>query len=133
MITGIGTDIVDIRRIKKLLQRFPVRFTQKVFTLSEQDYCNSRKDPATAYAKRFAAKEAFLKALGTGMRQGISWQNICVTHTSLGQPKIEAPKLLKNTQQCHLSLSDEYPYAIGYVVIAQSQNTGTTQTGVCSR
>ena len=125
MITGIGTDIIDIRRIEKLLNCFPKRFTEKVFTSNERAYCQSKHNPSAAYAKRYAAKEAFLKALGTGMRNGANWQAIEILNAVSGKPELHAPTLLKAGQDCHLSLSDDYPYAIAYVVIAGRPGTQT--------
>jgi holo-[acyl-carrier-protein] synthase len=86
MILGIGTDMVDVRRIEKLLHRFGDRFVCKIFTPQERAYCLKQHHPAAAFAKRFAAKEAALKALGTGLRAGITWQDFDVGNDKNGKP-----------------------------------------------
>ncbi len=86
MIVGIGTDMVDTRRIEKLLHRFGDRFVCKIFTPQERAYCMAQHHPAAAFAKRFAAKEAALKALGTGLRAGITWQDFDVGNDKNGKP-----------------------------------------------
>lgn len=123
MIIGIGTDIVHIPRIEKLLKQhstFPKRF----FTTTEQQaasrYTNEQKI-ASHYAKRFAAKEAYVKALGTGIRD-IHFKDINITNNHLGKPNIECPKHDHSDQTIHLSLSDDYPYAIAYVIIEKNDS-----------
>lgn len=86
MILGIGNDIVEIVRIEGILQRYPEKFLQRVFTSYEQEYCLKRQKPALHLAGRFAAKEAVVKALGTGFRQGITWLDIEVNQDPLGKP-----------------------------------------------
>ena len=98
MILGIGTDMVDVRRIEKLLNRFSTRFTEKVFTPAERTYCTAQHTPAAAFAKRFAAKEAALKALGTGLRAGITWHDIEILNDAKGKPCLHlSPDLLSKT------------------------------------
>ena len=130
MIIGIGSDIVDIRRIERLLQRFHPRFIERTFTAEEQELANSRKDGHlrnATYARRFAAKEACAKALGTGIRGGILFTDIAVINDALGKPAIRLYGDAYNRLQLllpegkegkiHLSLSDEPPYAMAYVII----------------
>ena len=85
MILGIGNDIIDIRRIEQSLERFGDRFVQRLFTETEQKRSERRKLRAASYAKRFAAKEACSKALGTGLRQGVFWRDMGVANLALGQ------------------------------------------------
>lgn len=88
MISGIGTDIVAIERFQRFVNEGNTALLRRVFTEQEQAYCSARKNSAASYAARFAAKEAFLKALGTGLRNGISWHDIEVAHDSLGKPEL---------------------------------------------
>lgn len=128
MIIGLGTDIVEISRIEKLLQRFGSRFKKRLFTENEQAYCAQKAPVALArYAKRFAAKEACLKALGTGRNHGIKWRDINVTRTELGQPILElsgkcleiALKHLGPNQhlKAYVSLSDTKTLAQATVIL----------------
>lgn len=128
MILGIGNDLVDIRRIEKLLEQFGERFEQRIFTSAELALANARKDAKVAtLAKRFAAKEACLKALGEGL-SGIRWTDMEVTRESSGRPVMrlsgQALKALEKltptgkSVRVDLSLSDEYPYAQAFVVIS---------------
>ncbi len=86
MIFGIGIDIIEIERIEKLLQKSEERFLSRIFTDEEQTYCNRMARRAANYAARFAAKEAFVKALGTGFSQGISWRDISIRNEKSGKP-----------------------------------------------
>ena len=88
MIIGIGNDLCDIRRIEKTLDRFGERFIQRVFTDIEQKISDNRRMRAASYAKRFAAKEAFSKAIGTGFRRGVFWRNIGVVNLPSGKPTL---------------------------------------------
>ena len=124
-IFGIGTDIVDISRIKKLFQKNK-QFKKKIFSASEIRYCNSKLNKIASYAKRFAAKEAFSKALGLGISKGISFNEISVYNNINGAPFIQltgktktiAKSLTKNKNKIYLSLSDEKKYALAMVVIS---------------
>ena len=89
MILGVGTDLIDIRRIERTLERFGERFVERVFTAAEQTRAERRSDRAAAYAKRYAAKEACAKALGTGFRQGVYWRDIAVDNRPSGQPLLQ--------------------------------------------
>ena len=89
MILGVGTDLANIERVAKTLDRFGDRFRNRVFSDVEQAKAERRKDTVGTYAKRWAAKEACSKALGTGLRMGISWKDMCVENLSTGQPVME--------------------------------------------
>lgn len=132
MIFGIGHDQIDIRRIEASLARFGARFEQRVFTDAEQAKAQKRSatgknnSRASTYAKRFAAKEACAKALGTGIARGVHWRDIEVVNLPSGQPTIalhgKAKVLLESrisTQEyrIHVTLSDDYPTATAMVVI----------------
>jgi holo-[acyl-carrier protein] synthase len=128
MIIGIGQDICDIRRIERSLAEFGDRFTQRVFTDVERRTADRRRQRAPTYAKRFAAKEACAKALGTGVpRRGVHWQHMGVVNLPTGAPTFAltggaAERLAKLTppgMTCfiHLTITDEYPYAQAQVII----------------
>ena len=126
-IFGIGTDIVNIKRIKKILKNNGTRFKNKIFSESEINYCEKKKDPGSFYAKRFAAKEAFSKALGTGIRKGINLKNIIIFNDVYGKPKIKLKgstynylkkKIKSKKYNIHLSLSDDEPWAQATVIIS---------------
>ncbi|MEZ5938608.1 MAG: holo-ACP synthase [Hyphomonadaceae bacterium] len=128
MILGLGQDTCDIRRIEKSLERFGDRFTQRVFTDTERALADRRRRRAETYAKRFAAKEACAKALGTGVpRRGVHWKHMGVVNLPTGRPTFElsggAAKRLQvltpngMTASIHLTITDEYPYAQAMVII----------------
>lgn len=127
MIIGIGTDIIDITRIERVINRFGDRFKNRVFTKKEIHKCEARKLSANSYAKRYAAKEACSKALGTGFRKSVYWRDIEVINNKSGKPELFLhngarsmfEKLLpQNTAgQIDLSITDEYPYAQATVII----------------
>ncbi|MGC1302904.1 MAG: holo-ACP synthase [Caulobacteraceae bacterium] len=127
MIVGLGSDLCDIRRIRTSLDRFGERFVQRVFTDIERARSERKGDPAASYAKRFAAKEACAKALGTGLRHGVFWRDMGVVNLRSGQPtmaltggaKARLDALLPpgTEARIHLSLTDEIPYAQAFVVI----------------
>ena len=122
----------DIRRIQETLDRFGDRFTHRVFTERERARAQRRGDPAASYAKRFAAKEACSKALGTGMRAGVFWRDMGVVNLPSGQPtmtltggaarRLEALIPAGMTPFIHLSLTDDHPYAQAFVVIEARPN-----------
>lgn len=132
MIIGIGHDLVDISRIAKILEAHGARFEARCFTQKERELAADRKDRAAYYAKRFAAKEALVKALGTGFRDGISFQDIEIISDSIGKPAMAlSGAAQKKLNKCvsndahafiHLSLTDEYPYASAYLVIEARGN-----------
>jgi holo-[acyl-carrier protein] synthase len=127
MILGIGTDLANIERIQRTLDRFGDRFRNRVFTPTEQRKAERRRDVAGTYAKRWAAKEACSKALGTGLRMGISWKDMGVTNLRSGQPIMHvtgwaAERLNEMTPEgyeaiIHVSLTDDHPWAQAFVVI----------------
>jgi holo-[acyl-carrier protein] synthase len=127
MILGIGSDLCDIRRIEKTLERHGERFAERVFTDIERRKAEARANRAATYAKRFAAKEACAKALGTGMRAGVFWRDMGVVNRRSGQPTMAltggAAKRLKallpagHRAVIHLTITDEHPYAQAFVVI----------------
>ena len=126
-IFGIGTDIVNIKRIDKILKKKNSNFKNKIFSSREIIYCDNKKNPSSYYAKRFAAKEAFTKALGTGINKGISLKNIEIFNDSLGKPKIKLRgqvnnflkrKIKKRKYNIHISLSDDAPWAQATVIIS---------------
>ena len=127
MIIGTGTDLIDIRRIEKTLDRFGDRFTQRCFTEIEQAKSDRRKERAASYAKRYAAKEAGAKALGTGIARGVSWKEIGVVNLPGGKPTLELKGRALDwlarltpagmTASVHISITDEPPYALANVII----------------
>ena len=127
MILGIGTDLCDIRRIEKTLERFGNRFLQRLFSQSERAKALRRSNPAASLAQSFAAKEACAKALGTGFRHGVFWRDMVVSNLPTGQPymKITGGALARMqkltpagmTSQAFVSQSDEYPMANAIVII----------------
>lgn len=127
MIIGIGSDLVDIRRIAKSLERFGERFTARCFTDIEQRKSDGRKNRADSYAKRFAAKEACSKALGTGISESVFWRDMGVVNLPSGKPTMKltggaaerlASMLPPNHEAViHLSITDEYPLAQAFVII----------------
>ena len=127
MILGVGTDLANIERIAGVLDRHGDRFRNRVFTETEQRKAERRKDTAGTYAKRWAAKEACSKALGTGLRMGIAWKDMAVRNLRTGQPVMEvsgwAAKRLRDMTPkgheaiIHVTLTDDYPWAQAFVVI----------------
>ena len=126
-ILGIGTDIVNIKRMKKFLKKGGSRFKNRIFSKKEIVYCDTKSNPSAYYAKRFAAKEALTKALGTGIRKGINFKHIEITNDSLGKPSIilkgSTNSFLKRKTKnkkysIYLSLSDDAPWAQATVIIS---------------
>ncbi|MCI4680111.1 holo-ACP synthase [Rhodoblastus acidophilus] len=127
MIVGLGVDLCDIRRVERVLEKYGDRFTRRCFTAIERAKADGRKARAATYAKRFAAKEACAKALGTGLGQGVGWQEMGVVNDAFGKPSLElsgaaAERLARLTPpgheaRVHLTLTDEYPLAQAQVMI----------------
>jgi holo-[acyl-carrier protein] synthase len=127
MIVGIGSDLCDIRRIERSLARFGERFTHRIFTDGERARSDRKATRAASYARRFAAKEACSKALGTGMSHGVFWRDMEVVNLRSGQPTMRlhggAAERLKRlvpegmTAHIHVSLTDDPPLAQAFVVI----------------
>jgi holo-[acyl-carrier protein] synthase len=128
MILGLGNDIVDIRRIEKIIERYGDRFLDRVFTETERLKSDQRRQRAASYAKRFAAKEACSKALGTGLRMGISWRDMGVVNLPSGRPTMRltggaAEHLRRLTPHGYearidLTISDDFPLAQAIVIIS---------------
>lgn len=135
MIVGIGNDIIDIRRIEKTLERYGDRFTHRVFTEVERLKSDRRRMRAASYAKRYAAKEACSKALGTGFRKGVFWSDMGVVNEPSGKPTMaltggarERLDLLVGEgyeAEIHLTITDEFPYAQAFVMILKKPASGT--------
>ncbi|RCS23231.1 holo-ACP synthase [Phyllobacterium salinisoli] len=127
MIIGIGSDLIDIRRVEKTLERHGQRFTDRVFTPVEQAKSDRRAQRAASYAKRFAAKEACAKALGTGLSRGVFWRDMGVVNLPSGQPTMQltngaAAQLARMTPPghiaaIHLTITDDFPLAQAFVII----------------
>ena len=123
MIYGIGVDLVSIKRIERVILRWGDRFIQRVFTLDEIDFCARRSPSFSAFALRFAAKEAFSKAIGLGMRKGLKWRDIEIFNYPSGKPGLtlhgKSSEICQKTgvTRIHLSLSDEGDYGVAMVVI----------------
>ena len=125
-IFGIGTDIVNIKRIEQSLKKNKSTFINKIFSEKEISYCENKKNSSAFYAKRFAAKEAFCKAIGTGFRDGFNFRDISIVNNKLGKPFIlitdKINKIIKNQFKVSsfnffLSISDEKKYSLAYVVL----------------
>ena len=129
-IFGIGTDIVNIKRMEKSIKKNGVVFKNKIFSKNEINYCEKKKNPFPFYAKRFAAKEALSKALGTGIRKGINFKNIEVYNDNFGKPSIQLKgstadflkkKIKTRKYFIYLSLSDDLPWAQATVIISYNK------------
>ena len=127
MIIGLGSDLCDIRRVEQTLERYGDRFVERCFTPIERQKSERRANRAASYAKRFAAKEACAKALGTGLSAGVFWRDMGVVNLPSGQPTLAltggaAARLAAlvppgHEPMLHLTLTDEYPLAQAYVLI----------------
>ena len=127
MILGIGSDLCDIRRIERSLERFGERFTHRIFTAGERARSERRAAAAASYARRFAAKEACAKALGTGLRAGVFWRDMEVVNLASGRPtmrltggaleRLQAMLPPGHEAVVHVSLTDDPPLAQAFVVI----------------
>lgn len=127
MIIGIGSDLIDIRRIEKSLERHGQRFIQRIYTEVEQARSEGRRGRAASYAKRFAAKEACAKALGTGLAQGVFWRDMGVVNLPGGKPTMaltggamaRLEKILPrgHSAAIHLTITDDFPLAQAFVII----------------
>jgi holo-[acyl-carrier protein] synthase len=127
MIIGLGNDMVDIRRIEQTLERYGARFVARIFTDIEQKKSDRRAQRAASYAKRFAAKEACSKALGTGFRRGVFWKDMGVVNEPSGRPTLQLTGGAKeqldritpagHTARIQLTITDDFPYAQAVVII----------------
>ena len=128
MIIGIGSDLIDIRRVEKTLERFPERFKNRIFTETERRKSDRRANRAASYAKRFAAKEACSKALGTGFRRGVFWRDLGVVNLKSGKPtmaltggaRARLASLIPEgmAPQIDLTITDDFPLAQAVVIIS---------------
>jgi holo-[acyl-carrier protein] synthase len=128
VIIGLGSDLIDIRRVEKSIERFGDRFLNRIFTEVEKTKSDKRAQRAASYAKRFAAKEACSKALGTGFAAGVFWRDLGVVNLPSGKPTMQLTggalaRLLAITPpgmqaQVALTMTDEYPYAYAQVIIS---------------
>jgi holo-[acyl-carrier protein] synthase len=127
MILGVGSDLIDIRRIEAAIARFGYRFIDRIFTENERRRCERRANPGQSYARRFAAKEAAAKALGTGFRSGVFWRDLGVVNMPSGQPgmhltggalrRLESITPKGMTARLDVTLTDEPPLAQAVVII----------------
>lgn len=127
MIIGLGSDLIDIRRIEKSLEKFGTRFSDRIFTEIEQNKSDKRNQRAASYAKRFAAKEACCKALGTGISKGVFWRDMGVVNDKNGKPTMKltngAAKRLAEMMpsgyepHVHVTITDDFPLAQAFVII----------------
>lgn len=127
MIIGLGSDLIDIRRVEKSLERFGERFTSRIFTEVERKKSDRRRNRAASYAKRFAAKEACCKALGTGISRGVFWRDMGVINDRSGKPSMAlangAAKRLAEMvpvgylPRIHVTITDDFPLAQAFVII----------------
>jgi holo-[acyl-carrier protein] synthase len=142
VILGLGNDIIDIRRIEKALERYGERFLSRVFTATERAKSDARAGRAASYAKRFAAKEACAKALGTGFRKGVFWRDMGVVNLRSGRPTMvltggAAEQLKRITPQgleprVDVSLTDDFPQAQAIVVISAEPASSAAATETTS-
>jgi len=122
MIHGTGVDIIAISRIQQSMEKYAGKFEERLFTPGEVDYCRSKPDPSKHFAGRFAAKEAILKSLGTGMAQGIAWKDLEILNHESGQPTLRMTGKGKDIfdslklKQIHISISHDKVYAIAQAV-----------------
>lgn len=127
MIIGLGSDLIDIRRVEASIERFGDRFTHRCFTDIEREKSDRRKNRAASYAKRFAAKEACSKALGTGLAQGVFWKDMGVINLPSGKPtmrltngageRLQSMLPAGHEAVIHLTITDDFPYAQAFVII----------------
>jgi holo-[acyl-carrier protein] synthase len=122
MLQGLGVDIVEVARIEKILKKWGERFLQRVFTQKEQDYCSRKAHPEQSLAARFAAKEAVLKAIGTGLSGGVNWTDVEVVNTESGKPEVRLGKNLLEkvgNKKILLSLSHTREWAIAQAALVE--------------
>ena len=123
MIIGVGVDLIEVERVENSLRKFPRRFERKVFTETERAYCGRRAVPGRHFAARFAAKEAFLKAIGTGKSQGIAWTDVGIVNQPSGKPELQVTGRARDicneqgATRMHVSLSHNREHAMAVVVL----------------
>ena len=125
MIYGIGTDLVEVNRMEKIIQRWGERFTEKVYSQDEIDYCTRKAYPAIHYAARFAAKESFLKSLGIGLGMGVSLKDIEVINNAQGNPQLKMNERIRKVLDTHgiisvqISMTHTRDHAHAVVILEQ--------------
>jgi len=130
MIAGVGIDIVELARIRRVLERQGDRFLRRDFTPAEQEYCRKHRDAAPYFAARFAAKEALFKALGTGWAEGATWLNVEIQRKDSGAPMLvlsgrtQEISVRLGVQAVHVSMSHSEQSAVAIVVLERSQESG---------
>jgi holo-[acyl-carrier protein] synthase len=139
MILGIGSDLIDIERIERTIERFGARFLERVFTPVERELSERRVNRAASYAKRYAAKEACAKALGTGFRRGVYWRDLGVVNLASGRPtlvltggalvRLQAMTPPGMSARIDLTLSDEPPLAQALVIITATPGSSGPSPG----
>jgi holo-[acyl-carrier protein] synthase len=120
MLLGLGTDIIEIDRVVRVIERYGQKYLDRMFTKNEQDYCLRYRNPNQHYAARFAAKEAVVKALGTGIRDGITWTDIEIINDQNGKPQVYlSPEIRKQFGDpvMHLSMSHCKQYATAVAIL----------------
>lgn len=128
-VQGVGTDIIEIRRIKEAIDRHGERFIDRIFTAKEKKYCQQYQDQVARFAGRFAAKEAILKALGTGLQPEITWQEIEVINDGQGKPEVHlSPRLKRSFPMAHLFISISHcdDYATATAILVGAFNNGSS-------
>jgi len=133
MIVGIGIDIVNIERIERVVARWGSLFLSRIYTDREISWCQQRPNPSECFAIRFAAKEAFLKAIGSGLRNGIQWTDIEVEKDPMGKPLLSLHRKAKEAletqriEKAFLTLSHDQPYAVAYVLLEGRNDEGSNR------
>lgn len=133
MIIGTGIDIVNIERIERLMARWGALFLSRVYTEREIAWCQQKSHPSECFAIRFAAKEAFLKAIGSGLRNGIQWTDIEVENDPMGKPCLSLHQKAKEVLHTHriertlLTLSHDRPYAVAHVLLEGRDDEGSNR------
>jgi holo-[acyl-carrier protein] synthase len=131
MIFGIGIDIVNIERIERVMARWGNLFLSRIYTEREIAWCQQRPNPPECFAIRFAAKEAFLKAIGSGLRNGIQWTDIEVERDPMGKPLLSLYRKAKEIfetqriERAFLTLSHDQPYAVAYILLEGRNDEGS--------
>lgn len=127
MIHGVGTDIIEIKRVEQSIERYGQRFLDRLFTLKEQEYCLKHKESARHFAGRFAAKEAIAKALGTGISDSIGWLDMEILNDRAGKPNLKLSKHVKElfgSPSLHLSISHSRDHAVAFAIAEKQDKMG---------
>lgn len=122
MLAGLGVDIIEVARIKKALNRWGERFLKRVFTPQEKRYCMRKAFPEQSLAARFAAKEAVMKALGTGLSGGIAWTDVEIVNNPQGKPEVKPGRKITDRigkRKIHISLSHTKEFAVAFAILEE--------------